>query len=41
MDPIPVPHLIKPKQKKEGQPPSALSYFDVPQYEEISGYGNK
>ena len=40
-DPIPVPDLTKPKQKKEGQPPSALSNFDVPQYEEISGYGNK
>ena len=40
-DPIPVPDLTKPKQKKEGRPPSALSNFDVPQYEEISGYGNK
>ena len=40
-DPIPVPDLTKPKQKKEGQPPSALSIFDVPQYEEISGYSNK
>ena len=40
-DPIPVPDLTKPKQKKEGWPPSALSNFDVPQYEEISGYGNK
>ena len=40
-DPIPVPDLNKPKQKKEGWPPSALSNFDVPQYEEISGYGNK
>ena len=40
-DPIPVPYLTKPKQKKEGQPPSALSNFDVPQYKEISGYGNK
>ena len=40
-DPIPVPDLTKPKQKKEGQPPSALSNFDVPQYEEISGYSNK
>ena len=40
-DPIPVPDLTKPRQKKEGQPPSALSNFDVPQYEEISGYGNK
>ena len=40
-DPTPVPDLTKPKQKKEGQPPSALSNFDVPQYEEISGYGNK
>ena len=39
--PIPVPDLTKPKQKKEVQPPSALSNFDVPQYEEISGYGNK
>ena len=29
-DPIPVPDLTKPKQKKEGQPPSALSSFDVP-----------
>ena len=36
-----MPDLTKPKQKKEGQPPSALSNFDVPQYEEISGYGNK
>ena len=40
-DPILVPDLTKPKQKKEGQPPSALSNFDVPQYKEISGYGNK
>ena len=40
-DPIPVPDLTKPKQKKEGWPPSALSNFDVPQYEEISEYGNK
>ena len=40
-DPIPVPDLTKPKQKKEGWPPSALSNFDVPQYKEISGYGNK
>ena len=39
-DPIPVPDLTKPRQKKEGQPPSALSNFDVPQYEEILGYGN-
>ena len=36
-----MPDLTKPKQKKDGQPPSALSNFDVPQYEEISGYGNK
>ena len=40
-DLIPVPDLTKRKQKKEGWPPSALSNFDVPQYEEISGYGNK
>ena len=40
-DPIPMPDLTKPKQKKEGQPPSALSNFDVPQYEEISGFCNK
>ena len=40
-DPIPVPDLNKPKQKKEGQPPSVLSNFDVPQYEEISGYSNR
>ena len=40
-DPIPVPDLTKPKQKKEGQPPSASSNFDMPQYEEISEYGNK
>ena len=40
-DPIPVPDLTKPKQKKEGWQPSALSNFDMPQYEEISGYGNK
>ena len=40
-DPIPVPDLTKPKQKKEGWPPSALSNFDMPQYEEISGYSNK
>ena len=39
--PIPVPDLTKPKQKKECWPPSALSNFDLPQYEEISGYGNK
>ena len=36
-----MPDLTKPRQKKEGQPPSALSNFDVPQYEEISGYSNK
>ena len=36
-----MPDLTKPKQKKEGQPPSALSNCDMPQYEEISGYGNK
>ena len=41
MDPIPVPDLTKPKRKTEGQPPSGLSNFDVPQYEEILGYGNK
>ena len=40
-DPIPVPDLNKPKQKKEGWPPSVLSDFDVPQYEEISGYSNR
>ena len=40
-DPIPVPDLTKPKQKKESQPPSALSNFGMPQYEEILGYGNK
>ena len=40
-DPIPVPDLNKPKQKKEGQPPSLLSNFDVPQYEEILGYNNR
>ena len=40
-DPIPVPDPTKLKQKKEGRPPPALSNFDVPQYEEISGYGNK
>ena len=40
-DQIPVPDLTKPKQKKEDWPPLALSNFDVPQYEEISGYGNK
>ena len=40
-DPIPVPDLTKPKQTKEGWPPSALSNIDVPQYEEISGCGNK
>ena len=40
-DPISVPDLTKPKQKKEGWPPSVLSNFDVPQYEEISGYDNK
>ena len=28
-DPIPVPDLAKPKQKKEGWPPSALSNFDA------------
>ena len=41
VDPIPVPDLDKPKQKKEGWPPSVLSNFDVPQYEEISGYSSK
>ena len=40
-DPIPVPDLNKPKQKKEGWPPSVLSNFDVLQYQEISGYNNK
>ena len=38
---IPVPDLNKPKQGKEGWPPSVLSNFDVPQYEEISGYSNQ
>ena len=28
-DPIPVPDLTKPRQKKEGQLPSALSNFDM------------
>ena len=37
---IPVPDLNKSKQGKEGRPPSVLSYFDIPQYEEISGYSN-
>ena len=37
---IPVPDLNKPKQGKEGLPPSALSNFDIPQYEEISEYSN-
>ena len=37
---IPVPNLNKPKQGKEGWPLSVLSNFDVPQYEEISGYSN-
>ena len=32
---IPVPDLNKPKQVKEGWPPSVLSNFDVPLYEEI------
>ena len=32
---IPVPDLNKPKQGKEGRPPSVLSNFDVPQYEDI------
>ena len=40
-DSIPVPDLNKPKQGKEGQPPSVLSNFDVPQYEEISEYSNR
>ena len=40
-DSIPVPDLTKPRQKKEGQPPSVLSNFDVPQYKEISGYSHK
>ena len=38
---IPVPDLNKPKQEKEGWPPSVLSNFDVPQYEEILGYSNQ
>ena len=38
VDSIPVPDLNKPKQEKEGWPPPPLSNFDVPQYEEISGY---
>ena len=38
---IPVPDLNKSKQGKEGQQPSVLSNFDVPQYEEISGYSNQ
>ena len=41
VDPVLVPDLNKPKQKKEGQPPSALSNFDVPQYKEISVYSSK
>ena len=40
-NPIPVPDLTKPKQKTEGWPPSPLSNFDVPQYEEILGYNNQ
>ena len=36
-----MPDLTKPRKKKEGRPPSALSNFDVPQYEEISEYGDK
>ena len=40
-DSIPVPDLNKPKQGKEGWPSSVLSNFDVPQYEEISGYSNR
>ena len=40
-DIIPVPDLNKPKQGTEGQPPSVLSNFDVPQYEEILGYSNR
>ena len=38
---ITVPDLNKPKQGKEGWPPSMLSNFDVPQYEEILGYSNQ
>ena len=37
---IPLPDLNKPKQGKEGWPPSVLWNFDVPQYEEILGYSN-
>ena len=40
-DPIPVPDLTKPKQRKEGWPPSALSNFDVLKYKDISGHSNK
>ena len=40
-DPIPVPDLNKPKQKRESRPSSILSNFDVPQYEGITGYSNK
>ena len=40
-DSIPVPDLNKPKQGKEGWPPSVLSNYDVHQYEEISGYSNR
>ena len=38
---IPVPDLNKSKQGKEGWPLSALSNFDVPQYEEILGHSNR
>ena len=38
---IPEPDLNKPKQGKEGWPPSVLSNFYVPQYEEILGYSSR
>ena len=37
---IPAPDLNKPKQGKEGWPPSVLPNFDVPKYEEISEYSS-
>ena len=38
---IPVPQLEKSKEKKEPRPQSVLSYFGMPNYEEISLYSKR
>ena len=38
---IPVPQLEKPRENRETRPQSVLSYFEVPNYEEISMFSGK